>query len=195
VSYDSTVIQSIRLNVAGHERGKNNTGYPHFGSHACPGCVAFLLHCEISGLRSAGIPGGFMNRRWMCLLFISLVAAGAAVTRAADVPDSVSIKVGQQIFVSFTSNGDSLVGPKTLPDANGPDPAVTIQLSQSGPTRTLLVTNPYARGLGYRVSARKRGSRKETELPVSSVRSGQQSVMTLGEPFDELVLYEFHLQG
>jgi hypothetical protein len=136
-----------------------------------------------------------MNRRWMCLLFISLVAAGAAVTRAADVPDSVSIKVGQEIFVSFTSNGDSLVGPKTLPDANGPDPAVTIQLSQSGPTRTLLVTNPYARGLGYRVSARKRGSRKETELPVSSVRSGQQSVMTLGEPFDELVLYEFHLQG
>jgi hypothetical protein len=135
-----------------------------------------------------------MNRRWMCLAFISLVAAGAAVTRA-EVSDSVSIKVGQEIFVSFTSNGDSLVSPKPLPDANGPDPAVTVQLSQNGPTRTLLVTNPYARGLGYRVLARKRGSRKETELPVSSVRSGQQSVMSLGEPFDELVLYEFHLQG
>jgi hypothetical protein len=69
-----------------------------------------------------------------------------------------------------------------------PTPAVTVQLSQSGPTRTLLVTNPFARGLGYRVLARKRGSRKETELPVSSVRSGQQSVMTLGEPFDELAV-------
>jgi hypothetical protein len=135
-----------------------------------------------------------MNRRWMCFALIFLVAAGAGATRA-DVPDSVSIKVGQQLFVSFTSNGDSLVSPKALPDANGPDPAVTVQLTQSGPTRTLLVTNPYARGLGYRVLARKRGSRKETELPVSSVHSGQQSVMTLGEPFDELVLYEFHLQG
>jgi hypothetical protein len=135
-----------------------------------------------------------MNRRWMCFALIFLVAAGAGSTRA-DVPDSVSIKVGQQLFVSFTSNGDSLVGPKSLPDANGPDPAVTVQLTQSGPSRTLLVTNPYARGLGYRVLARKRGSRKETELPVSSVHSGQQSVMTLGEPFDELVLYEFHLQG
>lgn len=30
---------------------------------------------------------------------------------------------------------------------------------------------------------------------LSSVRSGQLSVMRLGEPFDELVLYEFHLQG
>jgi hypothetical protein len=135
-----------------------------------------------------------MNRRWMWFALISLVAAGAGTTRA-DVPDSVSIKVGQQLFVSFTSNGDSLVSPKTLPNADGPDPAVTIQLTQSGPTRTLLVTNPYARGLGCRILARKRGSRKETELPVSSVHSGQQSVMTLGEPFDELVLYEFHLQG
>jgi hypothetical protein len=135
-----------------------------------------------------------MNRRWMCLVFITLVAAGADATRA-DVPDAVSIKVGQEIFVSFTANGDSLVSPKTLPDGNGPDPAVVVQLTQNGPTRTLLVTNPYARGLGYRVIARKRGSRRETELPVSSVRSGQQSAMTLGEPFDELVLYEFHLQG
>jgi len=57
------------------------------------------------------------------------------------------------------------------------------------------VTIPYARGPGLRVIARKRGSRKETELPVSSVRSRQQRVMTLNEPFDELVLYEFHLQG
>jgi hypothetical protein len=38
-----------------------------------------------------------------------------------------------------------------------------------GPSRTLTVTNPYARGLGYRVIAKKRGSRKETELPVSSL--------------------------
>ena len=135
-----------------------------------------------------------MNRRWMCLVFITLVAAGADATRA-DVPDAVSIKVGQEIFVSFTANGDSLVSPKTLPDGNGPDPAVVVQLTQNGPTRTLLVTNPYARGLGYRVIARKRESRRETELPVSSVRSGQQSAMTLGEPFDELVLYEFHFQG
>jgi hypothetical protein len=136
-----------------------------------------------------------MNRRWMCLVLISLLAsAGAGATRA-DVPDAVSIKVGQEIFVSFTANGDTLVSPKTLPDGNGPEPTVIVQLTQSGPTRTLLVTNPYARGLGYRVLARKRGTRRETELPVSSVRSGQQSVMTLGEPFDELVLYEFHLQG
>ena len=135
-----------------------------------------------------------MNRRWMCFALISLVAAGAGTTRA-DVPDSVTIKVGQQLFVSFSSSGDSLVSPKPQSSADGPDPAVTIQLTQSGPTRTLLVTNPYARELGCRILARKRGSRRETELPVSSVHSGKQSVMTLGEPFDELVLYEFHLQG
>jgi hypothetical protein len=135
-----------------------------------------------------------MNRRLMCVALITLVAAGAGSTRA-DVPNAVTIKVGQEVFVSFTASGDSLVSPKTLPDGNGPDPTVTVQLTQNGPTRTLLVTNGYARGLGYRAVARKRGSRREVELPVSSVRSGAQAVMTLGEPFDELVLFEFHLQG
>ena len=130
----------------------------------------------------------------MCFAFITLAAFGREAA-CADLPDSVTVKVGAQVFVSFVSNGDSLVSPKNLPDGNGPDPAVSIQVTQSGPSRTLTVTNPYARGLGYRVIAKKRGSRKETELPVSSVRSGQQSVMTLSEPFDELVLYEFHLQG
>ena len=130
----------------------------------------------------------------MCFAFITLAAFGREAA-CADLPDSVTVKVGAQVFVSFVANGDSLVSPKTLPDGNGPDPAVSIQVTQSGPSRTLTVTNPYARGLGYRAIAKKRGSRKETELPVSSVRSGQQSVMTLSEPFDELVLYEFHLQG
>jgi hypothetical protein len=130
----------------------------------------------------------------MCFAFITLAAFGREAA-CADLPDSVSVKVGQQVFVSFVANGDNLVSPKALSDGNGPDPAVVIQVTQSGPSRTLMVTNPYARQMGYRVIAKKRGSRKETELPVSSVRSGQQSVMTLSEPFDELVLYEFHLQG
>jgi hypothetical protein len=130
----------------------------------------------------------------MCFAFITLAAFGREAA-CADLPDSVTVKVGAQVYVSFVANGDSLVSPKTLPDGNGPDPAVSIQITQSGPARTLTVTNPYARGLGFRVIAKKRGSRKETELPVSSVRSGQQSVMTMNEPFDELVLYEFHLQG
>ena len=136
-----------------------------------------------------------MNRRSFFFALITLVAAVAGTTRA-DVPeDSVTIKVGQQLFVSFTANADSLTSPKMLTNGDGPDPTVTIQLTQSGPTRTLQVTNGYSRGLGCRIKARKRGSRKETELPVSSVRSGMQSVMTLAEPFDELVLFEFHLQG
>lgn len=136
-----------------------------------------------------------MNRRRFYLALITLVAAVAGPTRADVSDDSVTIKVGQQLFVSFTANGDSLVSPKTVPNADGPDPTVTIQLTQNGPTRTLLVTNGFSRAIGCRIKARKRGSRKETELPVSSVRSGMQSVMTLGEPFDELVLFEFHLQG
>jgi hypothetical protein len=135
-----------------------------------------------------------MNRRLMCVALMTLVAAGAGSTRA-DVPDAVTIKVGQEVFVTFTANGDNLVSPKTLPDGNGPDPTVTVQLTQSGPTRTLTVTNGFARGIGCRIVARKRGSRRETELPVSSVRGGSQAVMTLGEPFDELVLFDFHLQG
>jgi len=135
-----------------------------------------------------------MNRRWMCFAFITFTALGREAV-CADLPDSVTVKVGQEVYVSFVANGDNLVSPKTLPDANGPDPAVTIQVTQSGPSRTLMVTNPYARQLGYRVIAKKRGSRKETELPVSAVRSGQQSVMSMNEPFDELVLYQFHLQG
>jgi hypothetical protein len=135
-----------------------------------------------------------MNRRSVCFALIILLASGVEAARS-DVPNAVTIKVGQQLYISFTANGDDLISPKTLPDANGTDPTVTVQLTQSGPTRTLLVTNGYARGLGYRVVARKRGSRKETEVSVASVRSGMQSVTTLGEPFDELVLFEFHLQG
>jgi len=136
-----------------------------------------------------------MNRRLMCFALITLVAAGAETTRADVVADTVVIKVGQDLYVSFTANGDSLVSPKTVPDANGPDPIVSLQLTQSGPTRTLQVTNGYARSIGYRAKTRKRGSRKEVELPVSAVRSGMQSTMSLTEPFDELVLFEFHLQG
>jgi hypothetical protein len=136
-----------------------------------------------------------MTRRLICFALITLVAAGAGATRA-NVPDNaVTIKVGQELYISFTASGDSLVSPKTLADANGPDPIITVQVTQNGPTRTLLVTNGYARVLNYRAVARKRGSRKEVELPVSAIRSGMQSVMTLGEPFDELVLYEFHLQS
>jgi len=127
---------------------------------------------------------------------MTLVAAGAGTTRASNAPaDSVTIKVGQEIYVSFTANGDTLVAPKIVPDPNGPGPVVTIQVTQSGPTRTLLVTNGFGRDLGYRAQARKRGSRRETELPTVVVRTGQQSVLSLGEPFDELVLFEFHLQG
>ena len=137
-----------------------------------------------------------MNRRLVCYALMTLVAAVCADPTRADVSgDTVVVKVGQQLFLSFTADGDNLLSPKTVPDGNGPDPVVTIQVTQSGPTRTLLVTNGYARALGYRAKARKRGSRKETELPVSSVRSGLQSVITLGEPFDELVFFEFHLQG
>jgi hypothetical protein len=136
-----------------------------------------------------------MNRRRICFALITLVAAGAGTTRA-DVPDnSVTVKVGQELFVSFTADGDTLVSPKTIPEGNGPDPVLTIQLTQSGPTRTLMVTNGFGRSVGYRCKARKRGSRKETELPTSAVRTGLQSVITLAEPFDELVLFEFHLQG
>lgn len=136
-----------------------------------------------------------MNRRLVCFALITLGTAVADPALADVLDDAVTIKVGQELFISFTANGDSLVSPKSLADGNGPDPTVTVQLTQSGPTRTLLVTNGYARGIGYRAKARKRGSRKEVELPVSGVRSGMQSVMSLGEPFDELVLFEFHLQG
>jgi len=192
--FDGTQFQIIGLNVANWTRGKIDTGYPHFGFFAYAACVAFLLHCEISDLLFCRHPGGFMNRRWMCFALITLAALGREAA-CADLPDSVTVKVGQEIYVSFVANGDALVSPKTVPDANGPDPAVTIQVTQSGPSRTLMVTNPYARQLGYRVIAKKRGSRKETELTVSSVHSGQQSVMSTNEPFDELVLYQFHLQG
>jgi hypothetical protein len=134
-----------------------------------------MLHCEDA---SAGIARG-MNRRRVFIALITLVAAAGAPATRADVPDdSVTLKVGQQVFVTFAVNGDTLVTPKTVPDGNGPDPVITIQLTQSGPTRTLLVTNGYARTVGYRAKARKRGSRKETELPTSAVRSGLQSLMT-----------------
>lgn len=137
-----------------------------------------------------------MNRRRVFVALMTLVAAGGGITRAADaLDDSVTIKVGQELHVSFTPNGDALIAPKTVPNENGPDPVITIQVTQNGPTRTLLVTNGFARSLGYRAKARKRGSRRETELPTVAVRAGQQSVLSLGEPFDELVLYEFHLQG
>ena len=127
---------------------------------------------------------------------MTLVAAVAGATRAADaLEDSITVKVGQEVHVSFTPNGDSLLSPKTVPDDSGPDPVVAIQVTQSGPTRTLLVTNGFARSLRFRAKARKRGSRRENELPTVAVLPGQQSVLSLGEPFDELVLFEFHLQG
>ena len=136
-----------------------------------------------------------MNRRKVCFALITLVAAGAVAARDAVPDDSLTIKVGQELFVSFASNGDALVTPRTLPDGNGPGPVVTVQLTQSGPTRTLLITNGYTRSLAYRVIAKKRGSRKETEITTVAVRSGMQSVVSMAEPFDELVLFEFHLQG
>jgi hypothetical protein len=120
-----------------------------------------------------------MNRRRICYALITLVAAVTGLTRA-DVPeDSVVVKVGQEVFVSFTANGDSLRALRRSRTGTVRTP-LTIQVTQSGPTRTLLITNGFSRSLGCCAKTRKRGSRKELELPVSSVRSGMQSVTTLG---------------
>src|SRR3569833_3426876 len=118
-----------------------------------------------------------MNRRWMCFAFITFAALGREAA-CADLPDSVTVKVGQEIHVSFVADGDNLVTPKTVPDANGPDPAVTIQVTQSGPNRTQKNTKPKAKQQNNQNKTMIRGSRLDTELPGCSVRSGQQSVMS-----------------
>jgi len=139
-----------------------------------------------------------MIRRSICLALLALMACAVAPTRAGkiDIPDNaITVKVGQVLYIAFTADGDNLVSPRMFPAASDTEPMVTVQLQQNGPTRTLLITNGYEKGLNYRGVARIRGRRREVELPVSTVRGGQQSVLTLGEPFDELLLFEFHLSS
>jgi hypothetical protein len=108
-------------------------------------------------------------------------------------PDALILKVGQTLVVTFTASGDSLVSPRVLPEPSTTEPSVTFQLSKTGSARTLMVTNAYARPLAYRAVARMRGMGRRFEPHMSAVRGGMQSVVTLGEPFDELSLFEFHL--
>jgi hypothetical protein len=125
---------------------------------------------------------------------LALIAFAATLTRAGDVPDdAITLKVGQVLYLTFAVDGDNLGAPKTLPQPSTTDPMVTLQLTQEGSTRTLLVTNGYARPLVYRAVARMRGHRRTFDVPSIPVRPGLQSVVTLGEPFDEIQLFEFKL--
>jgi hypothetical protein len=124
----------------------------------------------------------------------AFIAFAVTTTRAGDVPDdAITLKVGQVLYVTFTPSGDSLVSPHLSPQASATDPVVTLQLTQDGPTRTLLITNGYAKPLVYRAVARMRGRRRQFEPSVIPVRAGMQGIVTLGEPFDELQLFEFRL--
>jgi len=127
-----------------------------------------------------------------------LMAIAATTTYAenSEVPaDAIAVKVGQVMFVTFTPSGDSLTNPRVLHEPSATEPMVTLQLTQEGPTRTLLVTNGFARPLLYRAVARVRGHRRTFAPPVIAVKAGMQSIVTLAEPFEELLVFEFHLSA
>ena len=138
---------------------------------------------------------GMTWARALCLGIVALAALAAApASPAADVPeDAITLKVGQVLYVTFTANGDNLGSPHTQSEPSTTDPMVTLQLTQEGSTRTLLITNGFAKSLTYRALARMRGRRRTFEPPVIPVRAGMQSIVTLGEPFDEMLLYDFKL--
>jgi hypothetical protein len=125
-----------------------------------------------------------------------LLAAVGMTARAEKLeipPDALILKVGQTLVVTFTASGDSLVNPQIVKEPSPTDPSVTFQLTKAGSARTLIVTNGYARPFVYRAIAKTRGMSRQFEPQLSPVRGGMQGVITLGEPFDELALFEFHL--
>ena len=138
-----------------------------------------------------------MIRRAICLGMATLIASAVTVVTHAEkseVPDdALSVKIGQTVYVAFLADGDKLVSPHVLPKATTTEPMVTIQLTQDGPTRTLLVTNGFAKTLVYRAFGRARGRRREIEIQVVPVRGGLQSIVTLAEPYEAMLLFGFHL--
>ena len=115
------------------------------------------------------------------------------------IKDKVVIKPGQKIDIQFTREGDSLSAPKVLatlkdkPDAKAE--AVRFDFSQKGEDLTLTTHNPFSKNLVFRAAARHKGRKSYIETSIVPVRAGIFSMEMWREPIEELVLFEFRLEG
>jgi len=118
--------------------------------------------------------------------------------RAVDVgpiKDKVAIKPGRPIDVRFQREGDALSAPEVLAGAKDGAEAVHFDLSKEGRGRTLATRNPFSKNLVFRAAVRHEGRASFVETSIVPVRAGLIGFELWREPIEELVLFDFKLEG
>jgi hypothetical protein len=129
------------------------------------------------------------------LTHFSAHAAERDVIDVSKIANSVRISLGQKNVIAFDQRGDRLVNPRRVQGAQK-RPAVTLKFFADDTTKGLIILqieNSYPRIIRYRAAVRLRGSRDFHETNTLPLNPNVPVLEGWKGPFDELVLFDFHL--
>jgi len=138
---------------------------------------------------------GVLRRSLLRACVIALCAAGTASYGQNEASvDSITIKVGEKIHVTFTEDGSRLIKPVVSSSPPSEGASISVELVKMGMQRTLTVTNGYLKPISCRARFKvfRRTERLEREL--GPVAGEQDSMMSFPDPIEEIEFFDFRLQ-
>jgi hypothetical protein len=123
-----------------------------------------------------------------------LLVAVVAHAQSESTAEAVSIKIGDEIWVTFTEADERLTKPVVLTSPPDSGSVISIKLQRSGAMRTLYMTNGFARPLICRARIRFRGRAEQLEDEIGPIGADQETAMTFANPVEEISIFEFRLQ-
>jgi hypothetical protein len=133
------------------------------------------------------------GRRSLRAGLMLLLASTLAHAQTGSPLDIVTVKTGDEVWVTFTQSGTELTRPVALTSSPGPSSVVTIKLERTGPMRTLYITNGFAQPMRCKARVRFRGRAEHMEHEMGPIGAEEENVMTFNNPVEEIVLFEFRL--
>ena len=152
--------------------------------------LIFVLLMVLTSTSVAETPG-----KLQLLTHFSAHVTERDVIDVSKIHNSVRISLGQKNVIAFDQHGDRLVNPRRVQGAQK-RPAVTLEFSADDKTKGLIVLqveNSYPRIVRYRIAVRPRGRRDFHETNTLPLNPNIPVLEGWKGPFEELVLFDFHL--
>jgi hypothetical protein len=111
----------------------------------------------------------------------------------AQLKDKITVKVGQELVITFRAEGDKLVEPKVVQKADDTQPNVSVSFTMEQGVRMLSIQNGFPRGLRLRCLAKLEGKKQYVERDIHPLFPNFSSTEAIAEPVEELVLFDFQL--
>jgi tetratricopeptide (TPR) repeat protein len=118
-----------------------------------------------------------------------------AVSGVSDLPNKVSIEVGQRVSAQFEIRGDDLVNPKISAGAKEKPSSLLLHFYVEKNQRTLRLTHTFWRSMRVRCLARLKGYDTYFETDILPVPVETINPEIWSDPIEELVLFDFKLTG